>query len=128
MDFSSKLYIKNLPHCLQKDQLEFYVHHWQSQTDIVTNFNHCICAFNAVISKLPLRVGLRHTLWTQQILYSGKLPREKTFVDLKALSLFTKVFSVKFGGVVSFGDTSKQSTKVFPQKCYFPPFHESYLP
>ena len=36
----------------------------------------------------------------QELLYSGKLLREKTFA---VLWLFVKVFSVRFGGVVSFG-------------------------
>ena len=34
---------------------------------------------------------------------SGKLPREKTFVNFTVLWLFAKVFSVKFGGMASFG-------------------------
>ena len=42
--------------------------------------------------------------------------REKTFANFKVLRLFTKVFSKKLGGVVSFGDTSKQSKKVFSVK------------
>ena len=37
------------------------------------------------------------------ILYSGKLSREKIFVNSAVLWLFTKVFSTKFGGMVSFG-------------------------
>ena len=36
-----------------------------------------------------------------QILYSRKLSREKTFANFAVLRLFTKVFSVKFGGVAS---------------------------
>ena len=34
---------------------------------------------------------------------SGKLPREKIFVNFAVLWLFAKVFSVKFGGMASFG-------------------------
>ena len=45
--------------------------------------------------------------------YRGKLSREKTFPNFKVLWLFTKVFSAKFGGVVLYGSTSKQFTKVF---------------
>ena len=37
---------------------------------------------------------------THHIPYSGKLSREKTFMNFEVLSLFAKVFSVKFGGVV----------------------------
>ena len=46
------------------------------------------------------------------LLYSGKLWREKTFVNFTVLWLFVKVLSAKFGGVVSFGSTSKQSVKL----------------
>ena len=35
--------------------------------------------------------------------YSGKLSREKTFVNFAVLWLFAKVFSAKFGDVLSFG-------------------------
>ena len=34
---------------------------------------------------------------------SGKLSREKTFVDFAVLWLFANVFSVKSGGMASFG-------------------------
>ena len=37
---------------------------------------------------------------THHIPYSGKLSREKTFMNFEVLSLFAKVFSVKFGAVV----------------------------
>ena len=60
--------------------------------------------------------------------YSGKLLREKTFVNFEVLWLFAKVFSAKFGDVVSFGGTSEQSTKVFSVKMFFPPICESFLP
>ena len=39
--------------------------------------------------------------------HSGKLPREKTFANFEVLQLFAKVFTVKFGGVASFGGTSE---------------------
>ena len=39
------------------------------------------------------------------ISYSGELSREKTFANFEVLWLFVKVFSVKFGGVASPGDT-----------------------
>ena len=35
--------------------------------------------------------------------YSGKLLRQKMFSNSKVLCLFAKVFSTKFGGMVSFG-------------------------
>ena len=43
-----------------------------------------------------------------RIRYSEKLSREKTLANFKVLWLFVKVFSTKFGGVVSFGSTSEQ--------------------
>ena len=44
-------------------------------------------------------------IWVFQIpyMYNGKLLREKIFMTFEVLKLFTKVFSTKFGGVVSFG-------------------------
>ena len=65
------------------------------------------------------------------LLYSGKLSREKTFLNFAVLWLFAKVFSVKFGGVASFGGTSGQSVKVLSTKIFFHQFvkvfsHESF--
>ena len=37
---------------------------------------------------------------SHHIPYSGKLSREKTFMNFEVLLLFAKVFSMKFGGVV----------------------------
>ena len=39
------------------------------------------------------------------ILYDSKLLRKKNFVNFAVFELFVKVFSAKFGGVVSFGAT-----------------------
>ena len=47
---------------------------------------------------------------------SGKLSREKTYANFEVLWLFVIVFGTKFGGVASFGGTSKQSVKVFSAK------------
>ena len=41
--------------------------------------------------------------------YSGKLSTEKNLANFKVLGLFAKVFSLKFGGVMSFGSTNDQS-------------------
>ena len=60
--------------------------------------------------------------------YSGKLSREKTFVNFEDLWLFAKVFSAIFGGVVSIGGTYEHSVKVFSAKIIFPPIHKSFLP
>ena len=47
-------------------------------------------------------------------------------MNSEVLRLFAKVFSANFGGVASFGCTSKQFTKVFSGKILFPPIHESF--
>ena len=54
--------------------------------------------------------------------------REKTFTNFEVLWLFVKVFCVRFGGMASFGGTSKQFAKVFSAKIYFPPIRISFLP
>ena len=60
-----------------------------------------------------LEVGMR----LGYLAYSGKLLREKTFANFGVL-LFAIDFSIKFGGVASFGGTSNQSTKVFSGKIF----------
>ena len=40
-------------------------------------------------------------------------------MNLEVLWLFAKLFSAKFGDVAFFGDTSKQSVKVFSAKIVF---------
>ena len=40
-------------------------------------------------------------------------------MNFEILWLFVKVFSTKFGGVVSFGSTSEQFAKVFSRKILF---------
>ena len=63
------------------------------------------------------------------LLYSGKLFREKTFVNFAVLWLFVKVFSAKFWGVASFGAAKVSNLQKFsPRKLYFSPLHESFLP
>ena len=58
-----------------------------------------------------------------QLQYSGKLSREKTFA---VLWLFTKVFLVKFRGIVSFGAAKASNLQEFsPRKSYFSPIRES---
>ena len=56
---------------------------------------HCYTVLNCVHE---------HMVQISAIPYSGKLSREKTFANFEVLWLFTKVFSLKFGGVASFGD------------------------
>ena len=47
----------------------------------------------------------------------------------KTKKLFAKVSSVKFGGVASFGSAKVSNQQKFsPQKSYFLPIHESFLP
>ena len=56
----------------------------------------------------------------EQILYSGKLLREKTFVNFTSfVAIRVKVFFTKFEGVASFGGTSEQSIKIFSGKKFF---------
>ena len=58
---------------------------------------------------LPPKIFVRHTV-LGMILHSGKLLREKTFVNFEILQLLSaKVFSAK-------------------KKSYFPPIRESFLP
>ena len=45
--------------------------------------------------------------------YSGNLLRKKTFANFTVLWLFTKVFSVKFGGVASFGAAQASNSRKF---------------
>ena len=58
-------------------------------------------------------------LWGREIPYSLKLLRKKTFANFEVSWLFAKVFSAKYGGVVSFSGTSKQSAKFFCTKIFF---------
>ena len=67
-----------------------------------------------------VRGGVHTSIWSAvNSSCSGKLSREKTFANFMALWLFVKVFSVKFGDIVSFG-TAKESNpwKFSPQKLY----------
>ena len=57
-----------------------------------------------------------------------KTLRDKTYANCEILWLFIKVFSMKFGGMASFGGISEHFTKVFLCKSYFSPIHESFLP
>ena len=63
-----------------------------------------------------------HKHWSHEpyILYSGKLLREKTFVNFTVLWLFAKFFSAKFGDVVFFGAAQASNPqKVFSTKIIF---------
>ena len=79
---------------------------------------------------LPL--GVWYNTWgftEHNIPYSRKLSREKTFANFTVLWLFAKVFSTKFGGVVSFGAAQANNPRKFSQrKPSFSPLHESFLP
>ena len=64
--------------------------------------------------------------WGNSIPYSGKLLREKTFANFAVLWLFTKVFSAKFGGIVSFVRHKQAGCEsFFPRKSYFSPIQFS---
>ena len=47
------------------------------------------------------------------LLYSGKLLREKIFVNFTVLWLFAKVFSAKFGGSGTFGAAKTSNSQKF---------------
>lgn len=49
----------------------------------------------------------------------GKLSREKSLVNFEVFWLFLKVFFTNFGGMASFGGTSKQLTEIFTVKIIF---------
>ena len=50
-------------------------------------------------------------------------------MNFAVLWLFVKVFSVKFGGEASIGAAQASNLRTFsPQKSYFSPIHESFLP
>ena len=70
-----------------------------------------------------------HHIHTACILYGRKLSREKTFANFAVLWPFMKVFSVKFGNMASFGAAQASNLRKFsPQKLYFLPICESFLP
>ena len=49
-------------------------------------------------------------------------------MNFAVLWLFVKVFSAKFGGVVSFGAAQRAIRESFLQKSYLSPICESFLP
>ena len=65
--------------------------------------------------------------FNNQILYRGKILREKTLAIFSVYDYLQKVFSTKFGSVASFGAAKRLIRKSFlPQKfpCYTVPFHK----
>ena len=56
--------------------------------------------------------GSRGTL-PRKLPYSGKLSQEKTFANFVVLWMFAKVFSMKFGGVASFGAAQVSNLQKF---------------
>ena len=56
---------------------------------------------------------IKDSITDLEVLYSGKLSREKTLPNFEVLWLFAKVFFTKFGHVAFFCDTIEQSLKVF---------------
>ena len=52
--------------------------------------------------------------WLVKLLpYSGELSRKKTFANFAVLWVFAKVFSTKFGSVVSFGAAKASNLQKF---------------
>ena len=104
--------------------LLYAIHVWGGaweQTRFSISFFVLLDSTGRPVSKLTAWV---HACYTPTIInvatpYSRKLSREKTFANFTVLWLSAKVFSVKLGGVVSFGTASEQSAKVFSAKIVF---------
>ena len=69
---------------------------------------------------ISVNLGWRRRRRRSYKVYSGKLLSEKTFANFEVLWLFAQVLSTKFGGVASFGGSSKQ--KFSPEKSFFHQF------
>jgi len=65
------------------------------------------------IHRIELLFAAAPVICFGELLYSGKLSREKTFVIFR---VFAIVFFGKFGGLVSLCSTSEQSAKEFSAK------------
>ena len=61
-------------------------------------------------------------------LTTGKLSREKTFMNFTVLWLYAKFSPRNLGCDVLWRCKSEQSAKVFSAKIIFPPIRESFLP
>ena len=96
----------------------------QSKLNII--FSHITLVHQQYQVKMKLRYIIQLSL-QKQLLYSGKLLREKTFANSEVLQLSGKVFSMKFGDTVSFGGTSEQSTEVFFGKIFFHQFTKVFF-
>ena len=60
---------------------------------------------------------------------SGKLSREKTFMNFTVLWLCMKVFSAKFVAVASFAMAKASNLQMLSlRKLYFSPIWESFIP
>ena len=78
-----------------------------------------------------LKVKRKHNvqlLCRNSVPYSGKLSREKAFVNFAVLWLFMKVFSVKFGAWHSLVRHKWAIRETFLRKSYFSPIHKSFFP
>ena len=80
---------------------------------------HALHYFSQNFSCSHQQILIRTALYIY-LLYSRKISREKTFANFVDLWLFTKVFSVKFGGVVSFSMARASNPRKFsPLKSFF---------
>ena len=95
----------------------FYI--WTLHVTVVIKDECGICTF-----VLTNRIAAN----TLNILYSGKLSRKKIFENFTILWLFAKVFSAKFGGVVSFGAAQRAIRESFSAKIISSPIRKSFLP
>ena len=64
-------------------------------------------------------ITMKVSRYVVHVLCSGKLSREKTFVNFTVSWLYVKVFSAKFGAWHLWHGKSEQSAKVFSAKIVF---------
>ena len=73
---------------------------------------------------VDLMIFIKET--TKKLPYSGKLSREKTFMNFTVLWLCMKVFSAKFVAMVFFTASNLRTLSL--RKSYFSPIRESFIP
>ena len=74
-------------------------------------------------------MSCKECVLTTNMLYSGKLSREKTITNFAVLWLFAKVFSAKFGGVTFLGMAKASNPQKFSSSIFsgYTVMHESVL-
>ena len=89
-----------------------------------------MCKITSVIIKNLVSITTTASgLFSRKVPYNGKLLREKTFANFAVLWLFIKFSPWNLGGVGSFSTAQASNLwKFSPQKSYFLPICESFLP